>query len=115
MHLLEATTYNTKTAAIFAVDMEKAFDSLEWTFLFYVMRRMGLGPGFVGWTALLYTEVTARVKTGDLISGECRIGRGTCQGCPLSPLLFALAVEPLAARARLGEAFHGLMAYGHTH
>lgn len=113
MRVLEADTYHTNDATIFAVDIEKAFDSLEWAFLFHVMRTMGLGSDFLSWTALLYADSTAR--DGGLISDACGVGRGKRQGCPLSLLLFALAMEPLAAQARSGRAYRGIDIHGQVH
>ncbi|KAJ1187889.1 hypothetical protein NDU88_004655, partial [Pleurodeles waltl] len=79
------------------VDFEKAFDSIRWDYLRATMLKMGLGEGWVDWVDLLYSSPLARVKTGRTISAAYPVHRGTRQGCPLSPLLFALAMEPLAA------------------
>ena len=45
-----------------AVHMEKAFESLEWDFLYAIMARFRLGAGLQAWTRLLYTNSTARVQ-----------------------------------------------------
>ena len=42
----------------------------------------------------------ARLRVNNVVTKPFRIARGTRQGCPLSPLLFALAIEPLAALLR---------------
>lgn len=92
----------TPTAAVLSVDIEKAFDSLEWPYLYRILREFGLGDSFVGWTELLYKSATARVRMGVTISSACQVGRGTRQGCPRSLLLFALAIGPLASHAGWG-------------
>ncbi|KAJ1090709.1 hypothetical protein NDU88_003838, partial [Pleurodeles waltl] len=101
--------------AVISLDIEKAFDTLEWDFLFTTMQRMGIGPKFIRWVRILYTNPQARVKTGGVISESFQISRGTRQGCPLSPLLFALAMEPLAARVRAKTEDWGVVRNGTSH
>lgn len=79
-----------------ALDNEKAFDSVEWSFMFAVLTRLGFPQNFLTWLHLIYLKPTARVRVNGYISDPFPLGRGTRQGCPLSPLLFALIMEPLA-------------------
>lgn len=87
-------------AAAALLDATKAFDSLEWKFLYALFTRMGFSPLFARRIGVLYNHPTARVRVNGQISDSIQITRGTRQGCPLSPLLFAVATEPLAARMR---------------
>jgi len=76
--------------AFLALDAIKAFD------LWAILDKFGLGSGFCKWVRLLYTAPGASVRMNDLQSPSFRLFRGTRQGCPLSLLLFALAIKPLA-------------------
>lgn len=51
---------------------------------------------FIQLVKVLYANLSAMVHTGNTCSSQFPILRGTHQGCPLSPLLFALSLEPLA-------------------
>lgn len=95
-------------AAILSLDAKMAFDSVEWNYLLAVLLHMGFGPKFISWVQLLYTNPIAHIVANGHISREIQLGQGTRQGCPLSPLLFALALEPLATWIRWTPLIRGL-------
>lgn len=65
---------------------------------------------------LLYSNPQASVRTNNLISKFFfPIFRGTRQGCPLSPLLFNIAVEPLAVSLRENHDLLGIDRCGLNH
>lgn len=91
---------------------EKTFDSMEWDYLLEVLHRFGFGPNFLKWIQMLYRQLKARVHTNDWVSDPFLLFRDTWQGCPLSPSLFAMALEPLAILVRESPAIHGLLVGG---
>ena len=93
---------------LISMDAEKAFDRVEWIFLFTAMRKFGFGERFISWVKLLYKAPQAYILTNNLRSDPFTLHRGTRQGCPLSPLLFALVIEPLAIVLRSSGQFQGV-------
>ena len=55
------------------------------------------------WIEIIYSHPTASVITNQNISCPFAINRGTRQGCPLSPCLFSIIIEPLAASVRQSQ------------
>ena len=55
---------------------------------------------------MLYKDPYAKILTHQTLSSNFRLCRGTRQGCALSPLLFALAIEPLAQTVRHTDITH---------
>ena len=93
--------------AVISLDAEKAFDQVEWPYLFKVLQKFNIGDRFINWIQLLYRNPCARILTNQSLSPRFNLNRETRQGCALSPMLFALIIEPLAQMIRSHAAIHG--------
>uniref|UniRef100_A0A8C5PEB2 Reverse transcriptase domain-containing protein n=1 Tax=Leptobrachium leishanense TaxID=445787 RepID=A0A8C5PEB2_9ANUR len=100
---------------LLSTDAEKAFDKVDWQYLFGTLEEMGVGRGFLTWLQALYRNPTARVRVNGALSHPVSIRRGTRQGCPLSPLLFALSLEPLLQSIRSNPHITGVKGRALTH
>lgn len=91
------------------------FDRVHRGFLQAVLLKFGI----TGWlqTAImsLYSAPSARVLTSGVLSEPFDITNGTRQDCPLSPIIFALLIEPLATRIRAEPLISGIPYYGTEH
>lgn len=103
------------SAVLVSLDAEKAFDSVGWDYLYRVLARFGFKDGFVNCIKTLYASPTARIKVNGHVSRTIHLQRGTRQGCPLSPALFALFIEPLAQAIREDSGIKGIPIRGDEH
>ena len=93
----------------------RLLDRVEWQYLFHVLNKFGLSPDFVDWIKLLYPSPLASVSTNSIKSRLFSLHRGARQGCPHSPLLFALAVKPLAIWLQSENRFEGITCHWQLH
>ena len=63
------------------------------------MANMNMGEGFIGWTQDLIESSYIRVTAGTISDRFCASSE-VRQGCPLSPLIFDIGIEPLARALR---------------
>lgn len=91
---------NQTPSVVISIDSEKAFNRVGWEFKVGVLREMGLRERMMGWVTALYADPRARVKVNGRLSDYFEIQNGTKQGCPLSPLLFAMVLEPFLRMIR---------------
>lgn len=62
----------------------------------------GFGKNFISLINLLYSGFTVLMKVGEGLSRTVPLQNGIRQGCPLSGMLYALALEPLLSQLRQG-------------
>ena len=69
------------------IDFEKAFDSIEWQFLFKCLKIFNFGDNFISWIRILYTNIKSCVGNNGYYSGKFDVLRSVRHGCPISALL----------------------------
>jgi hypothetical protein len=80
---------------IFKVDFEKAFDSVNWEFLFDIMSQMNFGSKWIKWISSCLSSATVSVLINESPSKEFKMKRGLRQGDLLSPFLFLIVAKAL--------------------
>lgn len=92
---------------ILFLDFEKAFDSLEWKFMLQCLKKFNFGTQFIKWINILYTDTKIMIKNNGWLSEKENRCRGIRQGCPISALIFILAVEVLALNIKQSSNIRG--------
>eukprot|EP00253_Pinus_taeda_P002170 PITA_02170 len=84
-----------KKGAVLKIDLSKAYDRIDWSYLRLLLTHLGFKVEFINWIMGCITNINFVVLINGAASQFFKSQRGLRQGCPLSPLLFLLAAEGL--------------------
>ncbi|WJZ90796.1 hypothetical protein VitviT2T_009917 [Vitis vinifera] len=82
------------------LDIEKAYDSINWNFLMEVLRKMGFGSRWMDWMRWCISTAKFSILINGVPAGFFSNSKGLRQGDPLSPYLFVLGMEVLSTMIR---------------
>jgi len=94
------------------IDYAKAFDCVDHSKLWKILKVMGIPDHLTRLLRNLYAVQEATVRTGHGTTDWFQIGKGVCQGCLLSPCLFNLYAEYIMRNIGLEEAQAGIKIAG---
>lgn len=72
LNVIQHTNNNQAQGLIISLDTEKAFDRVEWPYLFTIMEKFGLGEGFIKFIWLIYFSPRASVLVNNIKSSELK-------------------------------------------
>ena len=75
------------------LDIEKAYDHMNWEALLALLKRMGFGMRWCRWICTCISTVQFSVLFNGSSADFFRSLRGLRQGDPLSPMLFLVMME----------------------
>jgi hypothetical protein len=91
-------------ALVLKMDLQKAYDCVNWDFLRLVLLKTGLRLRLTNWIMSCVTSPSFAILVNGGPTSFFKSRRGLRQGCPLSPLLFILVMEGLSLMIKKAQA-----------
>lgn len=83
---------------VMKIDISKAFDSVQWSFVLKSLEALGFPERFIKWIKLCITTPSFSVQVNGDLAGYFHSSRGLRQGCSLSPYLSVLCMKVLSLK-----------------
>eukprot|EP00253_Pinus_taeda_P034089 PITA_34089 len=102
--VVHSLTSNRKAGMIIQLDIAKAYDKLNWTYIRRVLIAFGFDHNWVRWFMALVTSSSFSILVNYSPFEICIPSRGLRQGDPLYPFLFILMMEGLGRSIKQAKA-----------
>ena len=106
--LIECTKPLDNPGIALFLDFKKAFDSLEWNFIKKALETFNFGAPLIQWVNTFYSNIQSCVINNGYATSFFELERSVRQGCPLSGVIFVIAVEILANSIRNDKLITGI-------
>eukprot|EP00253_Pinus_taeda_P027284 PITA_27284 len=83
-------------AAILKIDLQKAYDCIDWGYIRCLLAKIGLRLEMINWIMECIENVNHAININGIPSPYFLAERGLRQGCPLAPIIFILAMNTLS-------------------
>jgi len=97
------------------LDIQKAYDHLNWNFLLEALSKRGFGGRWIRWMKFCISTVNFSVLINGSPTGFFSSQRGLRQGDPLSPFLFIIAMESLNDMLKIAQENSWLKGFKASH
>ena len=97
-----------RTGLLLLHDGEKAYDRVQWGWLQEVLGRMGFPQSLRDVIGMFFTDLQSQIKVNGVLGTPFDIKNSVKQGCPLSPYLYILSLQPLLDTLHNAPGFRGI-------
>ena len=113
--IFEKTKVQSIPGILLLLDFRKAFDTVEWSFIQKTIDLFNFGRSIKQWTKTFYDNTESSVLHNGYTTDYFELSRGVRQGCPVSPYLFIIGAEILAAKIRQENNIEGIKIFETEH
>ncbi|KZV37742.1 hypothetical protein F511_33235 [Dorcoceras hygrometricum] len=97
------TEFFRSARCVLQIDLQKAFDTVDWEFLREALHAFAFPGIFITWVMECVSSTSFSVMVNGQLQGLFQGRRGLRQGDPLSPFLFTICMEVFARGLRLAS------------
>lgn len=74
LNIIDHSALNDRPELVISLDAEKAFDRVEWPWLFEVLRKFNIGDKCIGWIKSMYSNPQAQICVNGTVVNSAYIG-----------------------------------------